>query len=109
VLGPGDKVDPEGSTACALLDLVVDEVGKFISCTLALWRLVNSGAFFPYGSPRSSSESRRSVDVQQQHINAQERQCDVTVKRKCKVRISARVCREIGKDAREISGQNASG
>jgi hypothetical protein len=27
VLGPGDKVDPGGSTACALVDLVVDEVG----------------------------------------------------------------------------------
>ena len=27
MLGPGDKVDPEGNTACALLILVVDEVG----------------------------------------------------------------------------------
>ena len=26
-LGPGDKGDPEGGTACALVDLIVDEVG----------------------------------------------------------------------------------
>jgi hypothetical protein len=25
VLGPGDRVDPEGNTACELLNLVVDE------------------------------------------------------------------------------------
>jgi len=31
--------------------------------------------------------------------------CDVTVMRKCRVRISARVCREIGKDARETLTQ----
>jgi hypothetical protein len=29
--------------------------------------------------------------------------CDVTVKRKRTVRVSARVCREMGKDARDIS------
>jgi hypothetical protein len=33
--------------------------------------------------------------------------CDVTVMRKCRVRISARVCREIGKDARESPCQKA--
>ena len=28
MLGPRNKVDPEGSTACELVNLVVDEVGK---------------------------------------------------------------------------------
>ena len=27
MLGPGDKVDPKGNTACELLNLVVDEIG----------------------------------------------------------------------------------